>query len=102
MLPQTAKRLNWVRLLSMALDAAKGMLYLHTRTPPIAHRDLKSANLLVDSQWRVKVRARAGAKAGARAGARAVLHLGLPCGAGLGFTLLITRCFSCRFALRPA
>lgn len=52
---QMAKRLTWVRLLSMALDAAKGMLYLHTRVPPIAHRDLKSANLLVDSQWRVKV-----------------------------------------------
>lgn len=49
-----SKRLNWVRLLSMALDAAKGMLYLHSRSPPIAHRDLKSANLLVDSQWHVK------------------------------------------------
>ena len=33
----------------------QGMLYLHTRSPPIIHRDLKSANLLVDSQWRVKV-----------------------------------------------
>jgi hypothetical protein len=52
-----AKRLAWPRLLGMALDAAKGMLYLHTRGPPIAHRDLKSANLLVDSQWRVKVSA---------------------------------------------
>ncbi|EFN53383.1 hypothetical protein CHLNCDRAFT_25821 [Chlorella variabilis] len=50
-----AKRLTWVRLLSLALDAAKGMLYLHSRSPPIAHRDLKSANLLVDSQWHVKV-----------------------------------------------
>ena len=33
-----------------------GMLYLHSRSPPIAHRDLKSANLLVDGQWHVKVR----------------------------------------------
>lgn len=39
----------------MALGAAKGMLYLHTRQPPILHRDLKSANLLVDKHWRVKV-----------------------------------------------
>ncbi len=38
-----------------ALDAAKGMLYLHSRSPPILHRDLKSPNLLVDAHWRVKV-----------------------------------------------
>ena len=34
-----------------------GMLYLHTRSPAIYHRDLKSANLLVTSQYQVKVRA---------------------------------------------
>ena len=38
-----------------ALDAAKGMLYLHTRSPPVVHRDLKSPNLLVDKGWNVKV-----------------------------------------------
>ena len=53
---QVAKQLSWARLLTMALDAAKGTLYLHTRSPPIAHRDLKSANLLVDVNWHVKVR----------------------------------------------
>ena len=53
---QVAEQLGWVRLLGMALDGAKGMLYLHSITPPIAHRDLKSANLLVDNEWRVKVR----------------------------------------------
>ena len=31
------------------------MLYLHTHSPPVAHRDLKSPNLLVDSQWHLKV-----------------------------------------------
>lgn len=50
-----AARLSWVRLLSMAYDAAKGLLYLHTRSPPIVHRDLKSPNLLVDGNWHVKV-----------------------------------------------
>ncbi|KAL4421755.1 hypothetical protein ABPG77_009738 [Micractinium sp. CCAP 211/92] len=52
---QAAAALTWVRRLSMALDAAKGMLYLHAHSPPIIHRDLKSPNLLVDSAWRVKV-----------------------------------------------
>ena len=51
-----ARQLTWARLLGMASDAARGVLYLHTRSPPVAHRDLKSANLLVDSQWHVKVR----------------------------------------------
>ena len=40
------------------LDAAKGMLYLHSHKPAIIHRDLKSPNLLVDKHWRVKVRPR--------------------------------------------
>ncbi|KAI3430255.1 hypothetical protein D9Q98_004851 [Chlorella vulgaris] len=52
---QAAQQLTWVRRLSMALDAAKGMLCLHAHNPPIVHRDLKSPNLLVDAAWRVKV-----------------------------------------------
>jgi len=39
----------------MMLDAAKGMLYLHSHKPTIIHRDLKSPNLLVDGNWTVKV-----------------------------------------------
>lgn len=50
-----ADSLTWRRRLGMAVDAATGMLYLHARTPPIIHRDLKSPNLLVDTHWRVKV-----------------------------------------------
>ena len=38
------------------LDAAIGMLYLHSRATPVIHRDLKSPNLLVDENWRIKVR----------------------------------------------
>lgn len=41
--------------LSMVLDAAKGMMYLHSSEPPVIHRDLKSPNLLVDKHWKVKV-----------------------------------------------
>ena len=48
-----ASQLTWQRRVGMVLDAAKGMLYLHGRG--IIHRDLKSPNLLVDDNWRVKV-----------------------------------------------
>ncbi|KAL3631716.1 Serine/threonine-protein kinase edr1 [Castilleja foliolosa] len=43
------------RRIKMALDVAKGMNCLHTSIPTIVHRDLKSANLLVDNNWNVKV-----------------------------------------------
>lgn len=43
------------RRLRMALDAARGMNYLHNCTPVIVHRDLKSPNLLVDKNWVLKV-----------------------------------------------
>nr|GMD17517.1 uncharacterized protein LOC109148246 [Ipomoea batatas] len=33
---------------------AMGMNCLHTSTPTIVHRDLKSPNLLVDNDWNVK------------------------------------------------
>ena len=53
--PALAQQLDWPRRLGLAMDAAKGMLYLHSHKPPIIHRDLKSPNLLVDGQWRAKV-----------------------------------------------
>lgn len=43
----------WRRKLQFALDTAKGMAYLHDSN--VIHRDLKSHNLLVSSQWRVKI-----------------------------------------------
>lgn len=36
--------------LSIALDIARGMNYLHTHKPPILHRDLTSKNILLDSK----------------------------------------------------
>ncbi|MQL93715.1 hypothetical protein Taro_026372 [Colocasia esculenta] len=41
--------------IKMALNVAMGMNCLHTSTPTIVHRDLKSPNLLVDMDWNVKV-----------------------------------------------
>lgn len=40
-------RYDWALMKKMAMDAAKGMNYLHCSKPPILHRDLKSLNLLV-------------------------------------------------------
>jgi hypothetical protein len=39
----------------MALEIANGMVYLHTRTPAILHRDLKTSNALVANDGTVKI-----------------------------------------------
>uniref|UniRef100_A0A7S4UIN4 Protein kinase domain-containing protein n=2 Tax=Paramoeba aestuarina TaxID=180227 RepID=A0A7S4UIN4_9EUKA len=41
--------------MKLAHDVALGVSYLHSIVPPVIHRDLKSLNLLVDSNWLVKV-----------------------------------------------
>lgn len=44
------------RKLTMALDIAEALAYLHSRHPePILHRDLKSRNILLDSTYTAKV-----------------------------------------------
>ncbi|KAK9845513.1 hypothetical protein WJX81_008391 [Elliptochloris bilobata] len=53
--PSLAPQLDWPRRLNIALDAAKGVLALHSHKPPILHRDLKSPNLLIDKHWRCKI-----------------------------------------------
>eukprot|EP00890_Picochlorum_soloecismus_P002134 jgi/Picsp_1/2921/NSC_01146-R1_flag-tagged protein kinase domain of mitogen-activated protein kinase kinase kinase len=47
--------LSMERKIRIALDAAKGIHYLHTCRPPIIHGDLKSPNLLLDRNDVVKV-----------------------------------------------
>lgn len=43
-----SRRLTLAQKLSLTQDIARGMLYLHSRTPVVLHRDLKSANILVE------------------------------------------------------
>ena len=43
------------RKIDFAIDAAKGMAFLHNLNPPRIHRDLKGENLLVSESWVVKV-----------------------------------------------
>ena len=40
----------------IALDSARGLEYLHECvTPPVIHRDFKSSNILLDSNFNAKV-----------------------------------------------
>ncbi|KAG1328183.1 serine/threonine-protein kinase-like protein CCR4 [Cocos nucifera] len=47
---------SWAARLRVALDAARGIEYLHTyAVPAIIHRDIKSSNILLDGEWTAKV-----------------------------------------------
>ena len=43
------------RVLGIMLDMARGLEYLHTRTPAIIHRDVKSSNILINRTGVAKV-----------------------------------------------
>lgn len=48
--------MSWAARIKVALDAARGVEYLHRyAVPPIIHRDIKSSNILLDSTWTAKV-----------------------------------------------
>lgn len=48
--------LNWSLRLKIAMQIAKGIEYLHKELlPPIVHKDLKSSNILLDSEWGARV-----------------------------------------------
>lgn len=47
---------SWKMRIKIALDAARGIEYLHNyAVPPIIHRDIKSSNILLDAQWTARV-----------------------------------------------
>ncbi|CAO2816768.1 unnamed protein product [Amaranthus hypochondriacus] len=48
--------LDWPRRKKIAMDAAKGLCYLHNDCSlPIIHRDVKSSNILLDSMFNAKI-----------------------------------------------
>lgn len=54
-LHDTGIKISWEFKRKIALDIAKGVLYLHNQNPPILHRDLKSLNILLDSACNAKL-----------------------------------------------
>ncbi|XVE97437.1 hypothetical protein REPUB_Repub03eG0019500 [Reevesia pubescens] len=50
------KPLAWTMRVQIALDAAKGLEYIHKHTKPYyVHRDVKTSNILLDSNFRAKI-----------------------------------------------
>ena len=47
--------LDWSQRITMLKDICCGMAFLHGADPPNFHRDLKSPNILPDSDFRLKV-----------------------------------------------
>jgi serine/threonine protein kinase len=48
--------LDWLTRLRVAVGAAQGLCYLHHEcSPPIIHRDVKTSNILLDTELRAKV-----------------------------------------------
>ncbi|KAK2453836.1 lysM domain receptor kinase [Trifolium repens] len=50
------QKLNWITRLRIAIDIANGLLYIHEHTrPKVVHKDIKSSNILLDSNKRAKI-----------------------------------------------
>ncbi|KAB1201544.1 Chitin elicitor receptor kinase 1 [Morella rubra] len=48
--------LSWSTRVQIALDSSRGLEYIHEHTVPVyIHRDIKSANILIDKNFRAKV-----------------------------------------------
>lgn len=49
-------RLNWKTRLRVAIDVANGLQYIHEHTTPrVVHKDIKSSNILLDTNMRAKI-----------------------------------------------
>ncbi|XP_024542974.1 serine/threonine-protein kinase-like protein At3g51990 [Selaginella moellendorffii] len=47
--------LSWSIRVQVALQIAKGLRALHSASPPVIHRDIKSSNVLIDADWNARL-----------------------------------------------
>lgn len=53
---ESSELVSWPSRIKVALDVARGIEYLHDYVVPrVIHRDIKSANILLDATWTAKV-----------------------------------------------
>ncbi|KAF7031961.1 hypothetical protein CFC21_043200 [Triticum aestivum] len=53
---QPGPPLNWMQRMKIAVDAAKGLEYLHEKVQPsIVHRDVRSSNILLFEDFKAKI-----------------------------------------------
>ncbi|XP_038720319.1 probable serine/threonine-protein kinase PBL15 [Tripterygium wilfordii] len=52
---ESSTKLEFKQRLSIALGAAKGLCHLHALSPPLVHKNFKTANVLVDENFIAKV-----------------------------------------------
>ncbi|KAF4390055.1 hypothetical protein F8388_002997, partial [Cannabis sativa] len=54
--PGSVSSLDWPKRLKIAIGAAQGLCYMHHDcVPPVIHRDIKSSNILLDSDFNAKI-----------------------------------------------
>lgn len=54
-LHSSARSPNWGRRIRLALQTAKAIDTLHSSNPPVIHRDIKSANVLIDRNYNARL-----------------------------------------------
>ncbi|XP_028759825.1 PTI1-like tyrosine-protein kinase 3 isoform X3 [Neltuma alba] len=53
---QPGPTLDWMQRVRIAVDAARGLEYLHEKVqPPIIHRDIRSSNVLIFDDYKAKI-----------------------------------------------
>ncbi|KAK7358035.1 hypothetical protein VNO80_17334 [Phaseolus coccineus] len=53
---QPGPTLDWIQRVRIAVDAARGLEYLHEKVqPPIIHRDIRSSNVLIFEEYKAKI-----------------------------------------------